>query len=273
MRFGTAGIPLSTENKTTLNGIARVKELGLDGMELEFVHSVNISSEKAPEVKQKKEESGIMLTCHGQYYINLSSLEKEKIAASKERVLKAARAAFACGASSMTFHAGFYMKQTKEQVYDQIKSALTEITKTLQDEGNTIFIRPELTGKGTQWGELPELIKISQEVEQVLPCIDFAHQHARTNGKWNSKQEFSRMLEEMEKGLGKESLKNMHCHVSGIEYGEKGERNHLLLDDSDFKYRELLEALKEFSCKGIIICESPNIEDDCLLLKRTYGSL
>jgi len=51
LRFGTAGIPLSTNNPNTISGIAQVRTLNLDCMELEFVRSVNISAEKAPEVK------------------------------------------------------------------------------------------------------------------------------------------------------------------------------------------------------------------------------
>ena len=77
--FGTAGIPTSTKKSGTLEGIARVKELGLGAMELEFVHSVNISKEKAPLVKEAAQKNNIALTCHGQYYINLNSEEKQKI--------------------------------------------------------------------------------------------------------------------------------------------------------------------------------------------------
>ena len=40
--FGTAGIPLSTPDRNTLNGISHVKKLGLGCMELEFVRSINI---------------------------------------------------------------------------------------------------------------------------------------------------------------------------------------------------------------------------------------
>ena len=53
LMFGTAGIPLSTKNRNTKNGISRVKELNLECMELEFVHSINISKEKAPFVAAK----------------------------------------------------------------------------------------------------------------------------------------------------------------------------------------------------------------------------
>ncbi len=65
----------------------------------------------------------------------------------------------------------------------------------------------------------------------------------------------------------------MHMHVSGIEYSEKGERNHLNLDDSDLEYAELMRALKDFKVKGLLICESPDNEGDALLLKRTFESL
>ena len=81
--FGTAGIPISTSKPTTLTGIEQVNQLGLHAMELEFVHSVNIKEDKAQFVKEVAEKNNIHLTCHGQYFINLSSLEPEKIVASK----------------------------------------------------------------------------------------------------------------------------------------------------------------------------------------------
>ena len=36
---------------------------------------------------------------------------------------------------------------------------------------------------------------------------------------------------------------------------------------------DLLKAFKTFNVKGAIICESPNIEEDCKLLKDYYQSL
>ena len=77
----------------------------------------------------------------------------------------------------------------------------------------------------------------------------------------------------MEKALGKEGLHNMHIHLSGIEYGEKGEKNHLILEESDMNYKELLKVWKEFDIRGCVISESPNIEEDALLMKKYYESL
>lgn len=268
--FGTAGIPTSTERRDTINGIKQVRALGLDAMELEFVQSVNISPEKAPLVKTAAEREGVVLTCHGQYYVNLASKEKIKIEQSRERILKAARIVDACGGWSVTWHMAFYQGQDKLKVHEQVKKELKGIVKTLRDEGVTAWIRPETTGKPTQWGDLQECLKLSQEIEQVMPCVDFAHLHARYNGTNNTYDEFCAILAKIEKALGREGLDNMHIQVAGIEYSEKGERNHLSLDDSDLNYKDMLRAWKDFKIKGVVIAESPIIEKDSLLLQKLY---
>lgn len=38
-------------------------------------------------------------------------------------------------------------------------------------------------------------------------------------------------------------------------------------------YKDLLRAMKKFDLKGVVVCESPNIEDDCKLIKDYYNSL
>ena len=70
--------------------------------------------------------------------------------------------------------------------------------------------------------------------------------------------------------LGKEGLKNMHIHFAGIDYSEKGEKKHFNLQESDFNYKELIKALKDFNICGVAISESPNIEEDALLMKSLY---
>ena len=44
-----------------------------------------------------------------------------------------------------------------------------------------------------------EILQLSQELDNVMPCVDFAHFHARTNGKYNSYKEFASILEAIEK--------------------------------------------------------------------------
>ncbi len=273
LRFGTAGIPLSTPDRNTQNGVRYIKELGLDSMELEFVRSVNLNEESAKEVNEIRKKNDVALTCHGSYFINLNAKEPQKRGASRQRILDAAHIANRAGAWSLTFHAAYYLKMEKEAVYNTVKEQLKKIIKELKETSNPVRISPETTGKPTQWGHYKEIIRLSEELDQVNPCIDFAHLHARTNGKYNTKAEFQKVLSDIEHSLGREALENMHIHLSGIDYGEKGEKKHLYLEDSDMNYKELLKQLKEFKVKGSLTCESPNLEEDALLLKKTYDEL
>ncbi|MFP4567524.1 MAG: TIM barrel protein [Candidatus Woesearchaeota archaeon] len=273
LRFASAGIPLSTPQKGTVAGIRHVRALGLGGMEFEFVHSVNVKGESAINAGRIASVEDVVLTAHGSYYINLNAQDSQKIAASRARIIDAANAARLAGAFSVTFHPAFYLKDEKSVVYSRVRNQLKKITEELKDAGNDIIISPETTGKGTQFGSLKELVSLSTELDNIRPCIDFAHLHARSVGKYNSLEEFRSVFALVESSLGREALDNMHMHVAGIEYGEKGEKHHLILDNSDLRYKDLLVALKEFKVKGSLVCESPNIEEDALLLKKHYDNL
>jgi deoxyribonuclease-4 len=226
----------------------------------------------AKQVGDSAEKNKVVLTAHAPYYINLNSLDKKIVQDSVKRILETARIADLAGAYSITFHAAYFMDQDPVKVYSRVMEEMKQIVKTLQDENIKLWIRPETTGKATQLGSLKETIRLSQDVGQVLPCVDFAHLHART-GKENTYKEFCDVLEELEKGLGRTVLDNMHIHMSGIEYSAKGERNHLELKDSDMNYKDLMKAFKEYKIKGVVISESPNIEEDALLMKKTYSGL
>ena len=271
--FGTGGVPFSAESRSTEAGIERIAELGLGCMEVEFVQGVKMRADVAVAVGELAARKKIALTAHGPYYVNLNAVEPQKVHMSKERILRTARIAALFGARSITFHAAFYLKDSPAQTYAVVRKHLQEVVNTLRKEGNKVTISPEVTGKPSQFGTLEELLRLSSEIEGVLPCIDFSHWHART-GKANSYQEFLAALDMVEKKLGRRGLDNMHMHLSGIAYGNKGEIKHLMLAESDLRYAELLKALKEHRAKGIVICESaPYLEDDALLLQRTYREL
>ncbi|MGB5924702.1 MAG: TIM barrel protein [Dehalococcoidia bacterium] len=271
--FGTGGVPLSAESRSTEAGIERIAELGLGCMEVEFVQGVKMSPEIAASVGELAARKKVVLTAHGPYFINLNSVEPQKVHMSKERILQTARIAALFGARSITFHAAFYLKSTPAETYAVVKKRLQEVMNTLQKEGNKVTISPEVTGRPSQFGTLEELLNLSSEIEGVALCIDFSHWHART-GKANSYQEFSDILDRVEKKLGRRGLDNMHIHLSGIAYGNKGEIKHLMLPESDLQYGQLLKALKERRAKGVVICESvPYLEQDALLLQETYREL
>jgi deoxyribonuclease-4 len=270
--FGTSGIPLSSPKDDSREGIKRIAELDLDAMELEFVQGVRIKADMADEIFEIQKDTGVKLTAHGPYWINLNAKEPHKVLNSRNHILNSARIGKRCGAWSVVFHAAFYLKQPEDKVYKRVKDELKGLRKILDDEDNDIWLRPETTGKGTQFGTLDEIMKLSEDIEGILPCTDFSHMQARKN-KVLEFEDYRKMLSKLEKKLGRKVLDNMHIHLSGIEYGPKGEKRHLPLEESNFKYEEILRALKEFKAKGIVVCESPELENDAVILKNTYEAL
>lgn len=267
--FLTAGVPLRAGNKGYEAGFQILDEMNLDGLELEFVRGVRISDKSREAVGTTDK----VITAHAPFYVNLNAREEEKVEASVQRIIETADVTNSLGGYSITFHAGFYLGQDAELVYNNIKSQIKIITDTLAESNNKIWIRPETTGKATQWGDLEEIVRLSKEFETVLPCVDFSHLHARYNGISNTYDEFCAIFDKIGTELGDYALENFHAHIAGIEYGAKGEKKHLNLEESDFNYKDLLKAFKKFDVKGAVICESPNIEDDAKLLKDYYLSL
>jgi len=270
--FGTAGAPISSKPPTTEGGIERVAELGLGCMEVQFVRGVKMSESMAQKVAEVARKRGVKLTAHAPYFINLNAREKEKVIASQERLIQTARIASLLGAEGVVFHAAFYLDAPPAAVYAAVKRNLEQTMRRLRAGGNRVLLRPETTGKASQFGTLEEVLSLSTEVEGIAPCLDFAHWHARTGG-FNSYEEFAALLQQVEDGLGRQALDNMHIHISGVHYGRQGEIKHLNLKDSYFNYIDLLKALKALEVRGLVICESPDREGDALLLQQTYASL
>ena len=269
LNFLTAGIPLSA--KDYKSGFEVLNNMNLDGMELEFVRGVRISDISKKTVLNRN--NNFIITAHAPFYVNLNSKEEEKIVSSIQRIIETALTAENLGGYSITYHAAYYMEKDPEEVFKKVVEGHNKIFDELNKNNSKIWVRPETTGKKTQWGNIDEIIALSKEFDRVLPCVDFSHLHARENGKINTYDEFCLIFDKIAKNLGDVAIDNFHAHIAGIEYTSKGEKQHLNLLESDFNYKDLLKAFKTFNVKGAIICESPNIEEDCKLLKDYYQSL
>ncbi|WP_127715611.1 TIM barrel protein [Halobacteriovorax sp. HLS] len=271
--FGTAGVPNSTQKKNNpIEGVKQIHALGLDCMQLEFAHGVRMKEEVSSALRKVSYELGVPLTSHGPYYINLNAREQDKIDSSIERIIQTAKISDLCGAESMTFHAAFYMKDSPFDVFDLVEKSMNVIEERLSRLDIQIELRPELTGKTSQFGSLDELISLTKNVSSCAPCMDFSHLYART-GLYNTEPEFKEVLERIKEEIGETALSNMHIHISGISSNSKGDLKHLNLEKSDFNWKDLLKSLKDFNCGGYIICNSPNLEEDALMLKNYYASL
>ncbi len=272
LRFAVAGTPLSTPSPGgTVNGIAHAASLGITAMEIEWVQNVPKNPERMKEIRAAAEEHDVRLTVHAPYFVNLNSPEKAKLEASKRRVLDALSMAQLAGAWSVCVHPAFYLGMEPEKAFRNVRKATVDILKHKKKLFPDVNLAYETMGKPTQFGTLEEVLKLGKEFD-MHPCVDPAHMHARTNGKINTTKEWNEMFDLYAKYLGKKSLSSMHMHFSGIAYGPKGEKHHLPLRESDAKWKDFLGVLRKRKIGGTVVCESPLLEKDTLLLQKHFGS-
>ncbi len=271
-RFGTVGAPKSTPKKPggSVGAVLRSAELGLFGMELGWVRAVRVTPETCAEIKAVAAEKDVAISVHAPYFIYLNA-DAEEWLKSRQRLMDAAHYGYLAGATDIVFHPGSYFERPPEEVLPLVIQRLQGCVDELRAAGNPITLRPEVMGKSAMIGSLQDALEMSRAIPGVKPCLDFAHLHARAgDGSVNTYAEWAAILEIYAKTLGEAALQELHCHISGIEYSAKGEREHLKLEDADLDVQAIFRALKDFNCRGRILCESPILEDDALKTKQMW---
>lgn len=254
IRFGPGGFGMPA-----LQALPKLKELGLSAAEVEFTYGVNMTNDEAKKIGELAKKFDIKLSIHAPYYINLASEDRKKIEASKIRILQSCERGHYLNAKYVVFHAAFYGKLSKEQCYELVKEQILELNKKIKSNKWNVVLAPETTGKNSQFGTLDELIKLAGETKCFF-CIDFAHLLAR-NQKINYDEVFSKI----------KNFNEIHSHFSGIEYGEKGEKRHLLTSENSL--HELLSHVKRSNQSITIINESPNPWQDSIKAKKIWEIL
>ena len=272
--FGTVGSPHSTPKKPggSVGAVLRIKELGLSALELGWVRSVRVSEETCAAIQSTATEQGVLISVHAPYYINLNATDEEWTK-SRQRLMDSAIYGSLAGATDIVFHPGSYFGQPPSEVLPVAIKRLEGCLDELNEAHNQVTLRPETMGKSAMLGSLEDTLAMSKALPHILPCLDFAHLHARPgDGSVNTYDEFAHILEQYGNALGEAALTQLHIHLSGIQYGEKGEREHLELKESDLNLQDLFKALADFRCQGRILCESPIMEDDALYMQELWGN-
>ncbi|MCW4046035.1 MAG: TIM barrel protein [Candidatus Bathyarchaeota archaeon] len=273
-RFGPAGVPpLFRLLGAQMPDVPKLlHEEGLDAFEYQAVRWG-----QKPQMKQKDAESlgaeavknDVLLSMHGSYYVNLSG-KKEIVEASKRRVVACATAAQWMRAYVVVFHMGFYGRVEKSYAFKNCVNALKDIVETLNSLGiRNVKLGPETMGRVYQVGTLEEVLTICEEVEQTQLVLDWSHMHARYLGKFRKVEDFRAVVEEVERRLGAEAARNMHCHFSKIEYTDKGERRHHILDEARYgpNFEMLAEVIADFKMRPVMICETPILDVDAVKMR------
>lgn len=276
-RFGPAGVPplFRAMGADLLAVPALLREEGLDAFEYEAVRWGKIPQIKQAEAEKlglEAKRNDVLLSVHGSYYINLAG-EKDVLEASKQRLIACASAAEWMGAYVAVFHPGFYGKIGKSSAFKKCVESLKDVVKTMESLGiRNVKLGAETMGRHVQLGSLEEILNICAEVDRTQLVIDWSHLHARGMGRFRTRLDFRSVIEEVEKKLGIEAARNMHCHFTKIEFTEKGEKRHHVLDEKKYgpNFQLLAETISEFRLRPVVICETPMLDIDAVKMKNIF---
>ncbi|MCD1294973.1 endonuclease IV [Methanocella sp. CWC-04] len=260
--IGIAGIPQGAKGGGTEAGIQYLCDIGLDAMEVQFVRNVYMTPKTAKAGAEAAERCGLKLSVHAPYYINLASKKKETQEKSKDWLVRSARIAHVLGAGIVVFH------PAREVEPGVIKGHLTEVSKTLSGEGINTVLGLETTGDEVEFGSIDDIMDVIREVPGTDIVLDFAHLHSRGNGALKTKADFEEVFDK----LSSVKKNDFHIHFSGIEYKNAREVRHLPIDAGP-DFRLLAEVLTERDYNARIICESPELENDALKMKKIIKEL
>jgi deoxyribonuclease-4 len=255
-----------------------LREEGLDAFEYEAIYwggKPQIKKEDAERFGLKAKENDVWLSLHGSYFINFCG-DTRTVEASKKRLIACVTAAEWMNAYVVVFHSGFYGKKPHELAFRNCVAVLKDVVVTMRSLGiKNAKIGPETMGKSSQLGSLEEVLRVCEEVEQTQLVIDWSHLHARDIGRFRTVEDFRRVVELVEKRLGTEAVRNMHCHFTKIEYTDKGERRHHTLEEERYgpDFAMLAKIIAEFKLRPVIISESPLLDLDAIKMRDMLQNL
>jgi len=276
IRFGPAGQDdvFPTIHKSVLELPAYLAAKGLEALEYQCGHGIRVSEKTATALGEKAKEHGVAISLHAPYYISLSSEDEEKRLNSLSYILKSAQVVDWMGGQRIVVHSGSVGKGERQAALKLAIDTLVRAQKLLDEEKlSHICICPETMGKMGQLGDLEEVLALCGVDERFIPCIDFGHLNARTQGGVNSYDQIAVVLDEMENALGKERARNFHSHFSKIEYSAKGEVRHLTFEDMQYgpHFEPLARLIMERELTPTIICESRGTQiEDAVYMMKTY---
>ena len=280
IRFGPAGTGDSFSAlgfKKSSQAIEYVRRFGLTAYEYQCGRGVRLSDDTAETFLREAPAADVRLSIHAPYFISLSSVDPEKRDNSIGYILESARAAERIGADRIVVHTGSATKISREEALALAADTLSRAQRALDDEQlGGVHICPETMGKLGQLGTLEEVLELCRLDERMIPCIDFGHLNARTQGSLRTEADFLQLFEQVENVLGTERARCFHVHFSKIEYTSKGESKHLTFEDTLYgpEFEPLCEVLVRKNAAPTIICESSGTQaEDARYMAQVYKNM
>jgi len=276
-RFGPAGNDASFPSKSSIDAPSWLSSMGLYAYEYQCGRGVRVSEGTAEAIGEAAKKHGISLSVHAPYFISLSGTERDRVEKSIGYILQSGGLARTLGASRVVVHCGGLCGLTRDEALRNTMENLKEALLRMRDMGiSGVSLCIETMGKKNVLGTTEEVARICEADEALLPCVDFGHVNARTNGGIQSFEDASRELSLLEGILGFERVKKLHVHFSRIEFSAGGEVRHLTYDDERFgpSFDPVAAAMIGRGYEPVVICESAGTQArDAVLFQGIWNAL
>ena len=259
-RFGPGGNPddfYAEGFKESLDMPKWLNQRSLSAYEYQCSRGVHIGEKSARAIGCAAAKTGVALSIHAPYYINLATEDPELAPKTANHIIKSLTAAVWMGAVRVVFHTGS-PSGGREAAMERAKKLFSRVIEDAIKQGlDPRILSPETMGKKNQLGNLDEVIALCKLLPGMIPTVDFGHMHAVTCGGYTEKDEIGAVFETIGEQLGREAAEQLHIHFSRIEFTKAGERRHwTFADPYGPPHEPLLDYIASHGLTPTIICES-----------------
>lgn len=276
IKFGPAGNSDSFAKagfKKTADAPKWIADMGLNAFEYQCGRGINIGDETSMLIGKNAKDNNIQVSLHTPYFINLSSIDEERQEKNVKYILNSAHVVNLMGGNRLVVHCGGLSKQTRVKAMEHTKINIRNMLKALEGDFSHVRMCIETMGKINVLGDLEEICEIVALDDRLLPCIDFGHLNSRGMGNIKTSDDYEKILNTLENGIGVYRTSIMHCHFSKIEYSSGGEVRHLTFEDKVYgpEFEPLAKVIAKNEYTPTIICESAGTQaEDACSMKKMY---
>ncbi|MDR0778238.1 MAG: TIM barrel protein [Methanomassiliicoccaceae archaeon] len=205
----------------------------------------------------------VKVSLHTPYYMDLGS-NNELTDRCINNIRHAGIITNALGGNVVVTNLGLYKDvQDTDETDANIIENIISVMEWWKDTGIRTKLGVEITGRLEAFGSLDQILELCDEVDGIVPVVNFPHYHSRTRGSLNTAADFKDLLDAVEPYC----KDGIHTLFSGVEHFDGNERRLTPIKKGDLKFEPLGEALADMKHDVTVISGSPLLEHDAMYMK------
>ncbi len=210
-------------------------------------------------------ELDVQMSMHTPYYMDLTS-DNELTHKSIDSIRWAGMLTNQMKGNMVISHLGLYGNMSKKEAIETLTGNVTEILEWWEKNEIKPMLGFESSGRQEVFGSIEELLELCDNVDGIVPVINFAHVHARQSGTLREPQDFAELFDKVRSQV----KGHYYTHFSGVEHEGGNEKRVTPIKKGDLRFEPLAEFLVEENPDCTIISSSPLLEHDAMYMKVIY---